>query len=427
MANTKVTKILPLSILLTVSSIFTSLVVHADTVSPSTTSISPTTSDALLHTYTDEFTIEFPVNGFTIDRKFKNNAQTLGSLTSLIRNISTDARVTDKKVEISTQASPEGGFKRNMELVTKRKISLVKFLTDSCAVASDNIVSLPTVSSMEATYNMVYASNSIYSGAILEVLRGYSAASEAEQAKMLEKLRTIEDGKAWDFLSSQVFPKLRNGRIYVKVTWQSLPVVDFDYRSTQCALPYLKPAASSLPASTPSHLLSNQHILSLSSNVLGLAAAVVNLTADYRFAPAWSVALTGAVSNWDYFKTTCKYRVCMVRPEIRWWPARRADGFYMGAHYQTQLFNLTWGDRRWQNRSHHDPTQGGGLTFGYRFPFLSYSNWKMEVSAGVGAYDVKYDEFQNRPNGLKIGEGRRLYVGPDELAFSIVYQIPYRR
>ena len=310
---------------------------------------------------TSEFVIEFPLNEHRILRNFAGNAQALDSLTTLIRDLR-HFKPGISSIVVSAQASPDGPSDWNRELILKRKLMLGQFLLDSCGVAKGKL-----------TFN--------------------------------EKL-----------------PQKRMGKIYLTVTWSNIPEPQF----TPAPATFAHTPATTAPAfSTHTEMLGRgDRILSFSSNLIELGMAIPNLTAEYRFTPSLSIAVSGSFSNWDYGKPTLKFRTISLEPELRWWPARRAQGLFTGIHYKAQLYNIAVGSERIQCAPGYQPARGGGLSVGYRFRFARDSRWRMEIAAGAGVYHTSYDKFQNRVNGLKIDEGTRLYVGPDNVAFSLVYLIP---
>lgn len=168
--------------------------------------------------------------------------------------------------------------------------------------------------------------------------------------------------------------------------------------------------------------------LYIKTNTIGLAAAIVNGAVETDIVPHFSFTLPLYYSAWNYFKTTIKFRTFYVQPEVRAWFYENNQGFFVGAHLGCGYYNVALdGDYRYQDHNRNTPAIGGGLALGYRMPIKSNSRWHLEFSFGGGAYKLHYDTFHNTPvtkQGLKTGEVKKTYVGPDQAAVSVSYLLP---
>lgn len=162
---------------------------------------------------------------------------------------------------------------------------------------------------------------------------------------------------------------------------------------------------------------------SIKTSVPALAAAVYNLAGEFNFAPCWSVALELKFSAWDYGKSTRKFRIFELRPEVRFWPLKPACGFFVEAHAAMISYNValpSW-EFRIQDRNGIHPALGGGLGIGYRLPIGHSGRWSAEAALGVGAYALDYERYENRTNGPPVDSRKRFFFGVDNVAISIVY------
>ena len=160
----------------------------------------------------------------------------------------------------------------------------------------------------------------------------------------------------------------------------------------------------------------------LSTNSLEWTLAIANIAWELDLAPHWSVNIPVALSAWDYFTSTVKFRVASINPEMRYWftPARR---FYLGAHIGVTFFNIALnGDYRYQDTDGKTPAIGGGIAAGYRLPLSADRRWWLELSLGVGFYHINYDKFVNQNNGEYYHSHSRNYLGPDQLGVKFIYR-----
>lgn len=161
----------------------------------------------------------------------------------------------------------------------------------------------------------------------------------------------------------------------------------------------------------------------LKANALGYAFSVSNVAAEIDLNDRLSANLPVYFSAFNYFSAHTKFRTFTIQPELRYWitPGNMHTGWFLGTHLGLGCFNFaTSGDMRYQS---HKPALGGGLNVGYRMPiFSSGGRWMLEFAAGVGAYGVHVNQYRNEHNGLLVKSHRRAYVGPDNLAVSLVYR-----
>lgn len=115
-------------------------------------------------------------------------------------------------------------------------------------------------------------------------------------------------------------------------------------------------------------------------------------------------------------------------PEARYWLKSENQGVFFGAHAGFSYYNYaTPGKLRYQDRDGNHPAYGGGLTVGYRLPIRRSSPWQFEFSAGFGIYHLDYDKFNNSPNGLLVGHGKRTFYGVDNVAVTLSYRFNMTR
>ncbi len=153
-----------------------------------------------------------------------------------------------------------------------------------------------------------------------------------------------------------------------------------------------------------------------------------NVQAEIDIAPLWSVALPIYYSGWNYFSSTRKFRTFTVMPEVRYWFRPDNQGLFAGVHVGMCYYNVAFGgEKRYQDRSRRTPALGAGMNVGYRMPLRADRRWMIEFSLGCGVYELNYDMFENRHNGLLLGHKRETFIGIDNVAVSICYQFDFNR
>lgn len=164
------------------------------------------------------------------------------------------------------------------------------------------------------------------------------------------------------------------------------------------------------------------HTFSIKTNSLTYGLLVLNVAGEIDLSRRWSLSLPVYYSGWNYFRSTVKFRVLSIQPEIRYW-LPRGRGMFFGAHFGLTYFNIaTNGRYRYQDTRRREPAWGGGLAIGYRTYFRDSSRWFVEFTVGAGAYDVRYEKFLNGQDGRLVSSSiHRTYYGPDQISVSFGY------
>ena len=262
----------------------------------------------------------------------------------------------------------------------------------------------------------------------------------------IPKLKALDNGTTWNELNRRYFSQMRNAYA-VFVTFKieedehQTEEIGFTTDTLEVKLKEIQPKEEPVqedtvaviepvvepviePIAEPVHLRN----LYIKTNAIGLAAAIANAAVEIDIIPHLSFNLPVYYSAWDYFKSTIKLRTFHIQPEVRFWLRENNQGFFAGAHFGFGYYNLALdGDYRYQDHNRETPAIGGGLAVGYRMPISTNNRWHLEFSLGGGAYQVHYDTFHNTPDtkkGLKTGEVKKTYIGPDQAAVSITYSLP---
>lgn len=167
--------------------------------------------------------------------------------------------------------------------------------------------------------------------------------------------------------------------------------------------------------------------VSIKSNLLYDAAANINLGAEVRVAPRWSIELTGDLNAWTI--DGHRWRHWFLQPEARYWFCDAFAKHFVGVHAIGGQYNVGNMDmnfsflgtdfRRFKDARYQGWGIGGGINYGYALA-LSRS-WNLEFEIGLGYVYLKYDRFECVDCGRKTGSGHHNYYGPTEAAVNLVY------
>ena len=156
---------------------------------------------------------------------------------------------------------------------------------------------------------------------------------------------------------------------------------------------------------------------------------VSNVAVEMEMGPHMSVSLPFYYSALNWFSDARKFRVIGTQPELRWWFRDPAfQGPFVAVHGTLGGYNIALGgDFRYQDRDQNRPTYGGGVNVGWKLPVGKSGHWGLEFTLGAGYLHLDYDRFVNGKDGAWMDSQVKNWFGPDNVAVTLAYRIPYHR
>ena len=309
------------------------------------------------------------------------NRDNIMQMTSFLNRANTDSTFCVKQVFLYGSASPEGRENLNKELAHKR---------------------------MEAMTNIIQNAVNIPESAFT---RFYTYTKEDFASIAMDTIR---------------YEDLR----YAQVSFVIEPIAILPLPNPVSNLAFATPSEptqiknTSRPINLPDW---NRH-LSIKTNALGLGMGISNLAIEIDICKHLSLSIPAYYSALNYFKQSIKFRTLATQPELRFWPKKDNNGFFLGLHGGIAQYNIAVdGDLRYQDHNGTSPAYGGGLGLGYRLPMSKNGKWQIEFTLGAGAYKLKYDTFYNVDNGNYIDTYDNIYIGIDNAAINISYQFDLKK
>lgn len=172
----------------------------------------------------------------------------------------------------------------------------------------------------------------------------------------------------------------------------------------------------------------NAQQFALKTNVLYDATATVNLGAELKVAPQWSVDLSGNLNAWS-FSEGRRWKHWMAQPEVRYWLCDATAGHFFALHaiggkynfghlpFAHDILGLPLGKLR-DNRF-----QGwmAGAGIGYGYSFILGTHWSLEAEIALGYIYTRYDQFECEGCGRKIADGHKGFFSPTKAALNLIY------
>lgn len=378
--------------------------------------------------------VDFEVGKTTVDPEFSNNAAHLSDIISLLHTTFADSSLTVSSVEFSGMASPEGEMELNYTISRQRMEALEQYIR-SCVDIPDNLIAHNDRNvSWNLLDSLVLSSDMPYLNEVSNIIRN-TPILIYKQSKIVDgrtkQLMDLNYGHTWREMNRRFFHAMRNACAvvvsYEKVTPKPIeekekPVTIIEEPAT---IVEETQELETIFVETAPELKEWTRHLHLKTNTVGLAMLVANAAIEIDLSPHWSFNLPIYYSAWNYTTHTIKFRTFTVQPEIRYWFTDN-DGWFIGAHGGIAYYNLAWdNDYRIQDHNRDTPALGAGLGVGYRMPISK--RWKMEFALGGGVYDLHYDKFHNKHNGLLVKSVKKTYVGIDQVAISFSYMFDLKK
>lgn len=341
-------------------------------------------------------------------------------------------------ITITGAASPDGPVQTNVSLARRRAEALLGFFRESVPSASDSLYSVSSVGEDWAGMTALIPA-CLNERQISQIEALMKSTPDLDQRE--RKLRILDNGRVWNTLKREVFPHLRRASATVRLrSGRSISyTIDSTGASETHPVPEPEPEPEPEPAPEPEPPVIEEPAAPvptdgrikhwyLKTNVPAWPLLWINLAGEVDCADHFSVNLPIYYSGFNYFTSARKYRTFTLQPEVRYWFRPDNQGFFVNAHMGVSWYNVAFtGPYRYQDHDGDTPAYGGGIGVGFRFNISRNGLWKLEASVGGGIYRLKYDLFENRPNGLLVGTKSRTFYCLDNVALSICYTFDMTR
>lgn len=154
-----------------------------------------------------------------IEKDYSNNEQSLKQMIDKINAINSDTSTIIHSININTAASPEGAKRTNDQLSRARAKSILNYLMDNTTLSPSQIkMNSRGENWVELNRFLRNSCTESWKNAALAIIDNTKVLSSDDESTVEDckaQLRTLENGKAWNWMDENVFPMLRNagGRI----------------------------------------------------------------------------------------------------------------------------------------------------------------------------------------------------------------------
>lgn len=168
--------------------------------------------------------------------------------------------------------------------------------------------------------------------------------------------------------------------------------------------------------------------LGLKTNILYDATATINVGAELKVAPRWSIDVSGNLNAWT-FSHSRRWKHWLVQPEARYWLCEATAGHFFALHGLGGQYNFGHlsfardiaGLELGQLRDHRYQGWYAGAGLGYGYSWTLGTHWSLEAEIAVGWIYTHYDIFECEGCGRRVGTGHKSFFAPTKAAISFVY------
>jgi len=166
------------------------------------------------------FHLSFPQGVSSLERGVDGNAAMMDGLLAALNLLNEDPQYIIKSVNICTAASPEGGKPNNERLSRARARSILDFLMDGTTLSPSQVKVNSRGENWEGLMDILMSCREPWRDEALKILAGsgvLSSDSGSASSRCKQQLRTLEEGRAWEWMEENAFSQLRSadGRVLV--------------------------------------------------------------------------------------------------------------------------------------------------------------------------------------------------------------------
>lgn len=379
--------------------------------------------------------IHFRFAKSVVDSGYMDNSISLRELDRILNNKSTEI----DSVLIIASGSPDGVIEYNQALAVRRAKAVKGYLIWKYPFLNQFKIFTHSIGEDWAGLRrLVEADSKVpYKEQILKTL-----SAEVNPATKEWRLKQIDGGKAWSYITSHYLRYLRAATtcvVYYKKQEVELPKqvesvkqpiqevavvekvqVEPEQKKEDTMIAIEPIVAQSI--FSPQVKPINKPLFAIKTNLLELAAGVANVGLEVRLGRKLSLDIPFTYSPYT-ISSDYRIRVMMLRPELRYWFRDTFDGHFVGVHGIGGAYNVSVNsDTRYQSNR---MAYGVGLSYGYAFRLSKH--WGVELSLGAGYVNTSYDCYYNVPNGMLYDSRNKHYWGVTRASVGIVYQINRKR
>lgn len=346
-----------------------------------------------------------------LDTLYMGNDKTLAKMRALINQIPVEQI---DSVVIVSQSSPEGTWRHNQNLSTRRAATMRKYMEEQYPQLKHALQVSPDGESWGQLREWVRTDTLLKNKSIERVLKIIDNDSISIETK---KWRITND-PLYRYLYKTYYPRIRNSMICII------------YSHGEPMKPLVKPVRFDTPlahADVPRmevKPMQDTLTIALKSNMLYDLFTAVNAEVEVPIGDHWSAAVEYVFPWWEKDNKYC-LQMLELGAEARYWfrnnhyHKQKLQGMFLGAYCMSAKYDFQWN----RNPAYQGECWSAGFTYGYAMPIAKWCNLEFSLSVGYLSSAYRhyfpaddYSELWRDPNK----QGRMSYFGPTKLKVALV-------
>ena len=351
------------------------------------------------------------------------------------------------RVYVCGSASPDGLWQDDVYLSKARTDAAATYLRAMTGIPEDMIMAKSLDEDWDRLYDMIYASDVPFKDTILTILTTKTW-SERKRALM-----NLDEGRVWQMLLEDFFPKMRCVRIAFFCEWDSSKpylvhpdpisldekpkhepdnIMEGLAEAPSVPLEQVLPQVSPVRHKKGRRVYETPWMMGFKTNLIGDAVAVPTVGVELQIGQRVSVDIQGYHSNYNIFNSEDHGSMLYgISPEIRIWAPgyTMRRGHFFGFHARCAWYDVMWKDGfRYKNASEQIPAYSAGFTYGYSLGFGRKGHWGLEFVLGVGGASYSQDVCAfGGGNWAVIETEHNRHYGITRAGINLTYRFSFRK
>lgn len=358
---------------------------------------------------TTAISLKFRVNSTVLEHGVQHNAVMMNRIDSIA-----SARRVDS-ITITAYASPEGPEEHNETLAEQRAKVAYQYVKDRFPAA---VISLQPEGENWSGLIRAVTNDTVIPDRqrVLDILT-----EPVGHRTIKEVIRRFAGTPTYNYIVNSVLPQLREACITFHYTRIDTLILKSKALPAITVEPLVL-ARAEIPVARYLAVPRSEHKrFAIKTNLIYLAALMINVEGEYYFSPKFSLNLEWQYAWWDNSQQHRYYRIATVSPEFRYWFHRKSmdQGHFGGVYVAAGIYEFMRNERL--------GIQGeffvaAGLSYGYMMPLSRALN--LEFSLGVGYMMTEFRQY-HYDAGCYVYDltKRNSYFGLTKAKVSLVFPL----
>ena len=374
--------------------------------------------------------VYFRVGKSAVDRRFRDNAETVSDLTSRLRALCADTNTVITRINVRAGTSPEGNTAMNKRLSQRRVNSIVKLLKVILGRDGAGIditreaigIDWQGLHDLAAECGEEWAEEA---AAIVDTVPEWIVRDRRVVDGRKRRLMMLRNGAAWFWMRDHLFAELRGSGSSVTIEYIHIVPSEREVVAPAPEFTPLKPDSAEIVAELLPQKIEKRELppappsVTLNTNLVADAALIPNVGVELRLPSQWAFRLSGNFAWWSSDERHRFYRTWDITAEaLRYFPRLSGKAHHVGVYAKAFTYDFEFGDR---GRIARRPVWSAGVSYGYFIPLRWNLGLDLFVSAGwAGGKYEKY--YPDRGCYVWLSTHKFNYFGPTDFGVRLVWK-----